>query len=124
MLQSVLQVSAETNGLTPDHDLIRIRTTAYTAPEGKSTATGHPVRYGVVGVNSKYLCSYGGTEWCAAIYSEDGTEFFGYFDCYDTGPDADNQTLIDVYHPDLDGCQEWMEKTGGYVLVKFIKAEG
>lgn len=121
---SSLTVQAKGFEPTNENGFIRIRTTAYTAPEGKSTATGHPVRYGVCGVNKRWLCSYGGTEWCAAIYSEDGTEFFGYFDCFDTGADSENQTLIDIYHPDLDGCQEWMEKTGGYVLVKFIKAEG
>lgn len=112
------------NAQTKLDGLERIRTTAYTSEPGAITATGHPVRYGVVGVNSKYLCSYGGTEWCVAIYSEDGEEFFGYFDCYDCGADAKNQTLIDVYFPTLEECQEWMEKTGGYVQVKFIKAEG
>lgn len=126
LLLPLLGSNVSAKEITPDqeNELVRIRTTAYTCEEGRTTATGHPVRYGVVGVNSKYLCSYNGTEWCTAIYSEDGTEFYGYFDNYDCGLDAKNQTLIDVYFPTLEECQEWMEKTGGYVLVKFIRAEG
>jgi len=109
-------------GITPgeENEVSKIKTTAYCV--GTTTASGTPVRYGVCAADDEHF----GKNWVAMIWTEDGSEFLGYFECEDKGgTEAIHKGyVIDVYCPTYDECVEWMKKTNGKCLVKFVWAEG
>lgn len=116
-----MQVSAK--GITPDNEngLKEIKTTAYC--QGTTTASGQKVRYGIC-AGQDWMVDDG--NWVALIWSEDGTEFYGYFEVLDKGgTDAiKDGYVIDVYFPTYEDCKQWMKETNGKCLVKYIQAEG
>lgn len=116
-----LPLITQAQGINPDEEngVKEIKTTAYCC--GTTTASGTPVRYGVVASDDEHF----GVNWLAMIWMEDG-EFVGYFTCEDKGgTEAIHKGyVIDVYFPTYDECVEWMKKTKGKCLVKYIWAEG
>lgn len=107
----------------------KIRCTCYTSTEGKVTASGEPVREGIVA---------GKREWMgktAIIYDLD-MNLIGIFEFKDTGAGIDtdgdgkgdsikNGKSIDVYRNTLEGCHEWIRTYGDFVLIQIIEgAEG
>lgn len=129
-LALTLPLVAQAKGIEPDevNDFKKMHTTAYC--QGTTTALGHKVRKGICAVDKGHL----GENWVAVVYSADGTEFYGYYECLDTGfgGDADGDGVgsieegkcIDIYFPTYEECKEWMKKTKGKCLVKYIWAEG
>lgn len=104
-------------------------TTAYCC--GTTTATGTPVREGVCAVNKERL------GLLAIVYEDNnGTPgaLIGYFECEDTGKGGDKDGdgigsieaghCIDIYRNDLEGCKEYMKRTGGKCWVEFVDAKG
>jgi len=108
----------------------RIRCTCYTSTEGSITASGQPVREGIIA---------GKREWCnkgyiALLYDED-QNFIGYYEFLDTGAGIDtdgdgigdsirNGKSVDVYCGTLERCKEWIGSYGDYVYMQIMKAEG
>lgn len=97
--------------------------TAYCLPG--ITASGEPVREGI--------CATGKKEWIGktiVLYQRlpDGNvgEIIGIYECKDTGC---RSSVIDVWFPDLDKCQEFMNRVyengcKGKVFIQVIDAEG
>lgn len=106
-----------------DTGLIKMRATAYKL-QGV-TASGQPVRYGV--------CATGRSEWLGktvVMYQRlpDGSvgELIGIYECLDTGC---SQYVIDVWKPDLDECQAFMDRVyedgcNGKVYIQLFECEG
>lgn len=82
---------------------------------GTTTYTGAHVREGIAAVSTEHIGDG------ALIWTVDG-EYLGYWECLDkigTG----KSTVIDIWEPDLDTAKAMMEKTGGRVMVSWIKRE-
>lgn len=82
---------------------------------GTTTYTGAHVREGIAAVSTEHIGDG------ALIWTVDG-EYLGYWECLDkigTG----KRTVIDVWEPDLDTAKAMMEKTGGRVMVSWIRRE-
>lgn len=99
---------------------LETRKTTFYCPEsaGQITATGQTVRYGICAVDKAHM------GLTAGIYSEDMTEFYGWFECLDTGGETVQNGTIDVWFPDMDSGREWLLQTEGTVKVLFINAKG
>ena len=107
----------------------KIRCTCYTSTEGSVTASGEPVRVGIVA---------GKREWMgktAVLYNMD-MELIGIFEFKDTGAGIDtdgdgkgdsikNGKSIDVYMDTMEDCRRWIRQFGDYVYLEIIEgAEG
>lgn len=107
----------------------KIRCTCYTSTEGSVTASGEPVRVGIVA---------GKREWMgktAVLYNMD-MELIGIFEFKDTGAGIDtdgdgkgdsikNGKSIDVYMDTMEDCRQWIRQFGDYVYLEIIEgAEG
>lgn len=106
-------------GATAVHaEPVRMHLTCY-CPEscpGTTTYTGAHVREGIAAVTEEHIGD------CALVWDMDG-EFIGFFECLDkigTG----KKTVIDVWKPDLDSAKDLMQRTGGRVMVEFVKRPG
>lgn len=84
----------------------------------------------------------GAPEWLgytAALYemTEEGGlgEFIGYYEFIDTGAGIDtdgdgkgdtilNGESVDVWQPDMDHANQWVEDHGDYVMMKIIRGKG
>lgn len=110
-----VQAKAEEN----PYPLEKHKTTFY-CPEsaGDITSTGKKVRYGICATDKAHL------GMTAGIYSEDLTEFYGWFECEDTGGESVENGTIDIWLPSMESGIEWMKKTNGTVMVQFINAKG
>lgn len=107
-----------------------IRCTCYTAKEGAITASGQPVREGIIA---------GKSEWCnkgyfAILYDKD-MNLIGIYEFLDTGAGIDTDgdgkgdsiksgKSVDVFRSSLSGCREWVKTYGDYVYIQIIQAEG
>lgn len=83
---------------------------------GTTTYTGAHVREGIAAVTEEHIGD------CALVWDMDG-EFIGFYECLDkigTG----KSTVIDIWEPDLDTAKAMMKRTGGRVMVEFIKQPG
>lgn len=120
LLVSETLTASETESSISIDKTEKIKTTAYCM--GTTTASGHPVRYGICAGQS-WMCDQG--NWIACVWTREG-EFLGYFEVLDKGgTDAiKNGYVIDVYFPTYDECVEWMKKTNGKCLVQYVQAEG
>ena len=105
----------------------KIRCTCYTAKQGAITASGEPVREGIIAAKKSWI---GKT---AIIYDMD-MNLIGVFEIKDTGAGIDtdgdgkgdsiiNGKSIDVFRNTLDGCYEWVGKYGDYVYFQIIEGE-
>lgn len=107
-----------------------ILTTAYY--HGRVTATGSGLHRGICAVREEWIGKTALVWECKN--SDTMGEFFGYWECLDTGFGADSDgdgigsiqegRVIDMYFPTPEEVQEWMEITGGRVYVQLIDAEG
>ncbi len=78
--------------------------TAYTAPDGASTATGTPVYEGGVAINPD-LIPYGSKLY---VESTDGSRVYGYATAIDTGGALmDGSAIVDVFYFSYDACCNW-----------------
>lgn len=107
----------------------KIRCTCYTSTEGKVTASGEPVREGIVA---------GKREWMGktAILYDLNMNLIGVFEFKDTGAGIDtdgdgkgdsikNGKSIDVYRDTLEGCYDWVRLYGDYIFLQIVEgAEG
>lgn len=100
-----------------DNDFHLMRTTGYCI--GEITANGSAVHEGGCASSEEHLGDV------AIIYTLDG-EYLGMYECNDLGGAEGIQMgcVIDVYFESLDRCKEWMSKTGGKVMVKYVHGEG
>lgn len=124
MLSSTKNVTA-----TEQSTLQKIRCTCYTSTEGKVTASGEPVREGIIA---------GKREWMGktAILYDMNMNVIGVFEFKDTGAGIDtdgdgkgdsikNGKSIDVYRDTLARCKEWIKTYSDYVFLQIIEgAEG
>lgn len=94
----------------------RMHTTAYCLHG--ITASGGTTRPGIAACNPHI-------GEVALIYTLDG-EYLGMYEVTDAGTNDRlvRGTSIDVWHDNLDECQEWMETTGGEIWVMWIKGDG
>lgn len=103
----------------------KIRCTCYTSTEGSVTASGEPVREGILA---------GKREWIGktAVLYDMNMNIIGYFDFKDTGAGIDsdgdgkgdtikNGKSIDVYRDTMEGCREWIKLFGDYVYLQIIE---
>lgn len=105
-----------------DNEISEIKTTAYTSKKDAITYSGKKVREGIC-AGAKWMVDEG--DWVAMLWTVDGTEFLGYYELLDLGGEPIRKGyVIDVWFEDLDQCKEWMEKTEGKALVKYVKAVG
>lgn len=95
----------------------KIKCTAYCC--GEITANGSKVHEGGLAASKEHMGDV------AELYTLEG-EFLGYFECNDAGgTDAiRNGYVIDIYRKNYERCVEWMIKTQGKVLVRWIKGKG
>lgn len=104
---------------------IKIRCTCYTSTEGSVTASGEPVREGVLAGKRSWM---GKT---AILYDMD-MNIIGIYEFKDTGAGIDtdgdgkgdtikNGKSIDVYRDTMERCREWIKTYGDYVLLQIIE---
>lgn len=103
----------------------KIRCTCYTSTEGSVTASGEPVREGVLAGKRSWI---GKT---AILYDMD-MNIIGIYEFKDTGAGIDtdgdgkgdtikNGKSIDVYRDTMERCREWIKTYGDYVLLQIIE---
>ncbi len=107
---------AELNGIPEDAQKIKFTCYCPESCPGTVTASGAPVREGVIAASQDHLGDG------AMIYLKDGT-FLGYYECLDTGgsPGIKNGHVIDVWTPHLTKAKMLMRVTQGEVYIKWIK---
>ncbi len=93
------------------------RSTAYTAYEGASTASGRLAQVGVVAVNPNVI-PYGSELY---IVSQDGSRVYGYAVAGDTGSAMMNgHALVDLYMNTYEDCCNW----GAVYVDVYVLSEG
>ena len=121
-----IQVNAK-NEMGGDTDLIKMRATAYCI-EGK-TYSGKHTRKGIAAASKEYI---GKT---ALVYQrlpgDKVGELIGIYEVEDTGgtEGLTSGVVIDIWCPDLDACQEFMNRVyeegcQGRVWVEMVEAVG
>ncbi len=110
-------------------ELVKMRATAY-LDTGNPTYTGKKGHLGIAGASKNHIGQTG------IVYQRlPGDvlgEVIGIYEIEDTGPaeGAANGFVIDIWQPDMDGCQQFMNRVyedgcGGKVFVQFFDdAEG
>ena len=96
----------------------KLKTTAYCM--GHHTANGSAVHEGGCAFSPDHIGDV------AIVYTIDG-EYLGIFEVNDTAGEDSAVTagyVLDIYRTDLERCQEWMDNTGGFIFVKFVKGKG
>lgn len=108
---------AEMNGIPEDAHKIKFTCYCPESCPGKVTASGEPVREGIIAASKEHLGDG------AMIYLKDGT-FLGYFECLDTGgsPGIKSGHVIDVWTPHLAKAKTLMRVTQGEVYILWIKS--
>ena len=110
-----------------DVDLIKMHATAYCIHG--TTRSGKQTRKGIAACNKKYL------GMTALVYqrlpNDEVGELIGIYEIEDTGETEGlkNGNVIDIWCPDLDACQEFMnrvyeDKCHGRVWVEIVEAVG
>lgn len=103
----------------------KIRCTCYTSTEGSITASGEPVKEGIIAGKKAWI---GKT---AILYDMD-MNFIGIYEFKDTGAGIDtdgdgkgdsikNGKSIDMYRETLERCKEWIGSYGDYVYMQIIE---
>lgn len=106
----------------------KIRCTCYTSTEGKTTASGEPVREGIIAGKRSWMGK-------TAILYDLNMNIIGFYEFKDTGAGIDtdgdgkgdsiiNGKSVDVYRNTMDGCREWIRTYGDWVYMVILDAEG
>lgn len=127
-LLSLLIIFPKIPAYAAEPELQMMRATAYIGPTD-TTYSGKPVYRGIAGANKRHV---GQT---AIVYQRLPNnkigKIIGIYEVEDTGdtPGINNDNVIDIWCPDLDECQYFMEKVyedgcQGKVYVQWLEAVG
>lgn len=103
----------------------KIRCTCYTSTEGKTTASGEPVREGIIAGKRSWMGK-------TAILYDLNMNIIGIFEFKDTGAGIDtdgdgkgdsiiNGKSVDVYRDTLSRCYDWVGIYGDYVYMQIVE---
>lgn len=125
VLTTLLLIVTMSKNITvnPYGDPQLIRCTCYTSDEGAITASGQPVREGIVASKPEYI----GKCACVIYENDNGQvgELIGVFEVLDTGGELiKSGERIDVYRDSLEGCYDWISEYGDYVFIQIIPTVG
>ncbi len=127
-LLAILIIFPKMSTYAAEPELQMMRATAYIGPTG-TTCSGKPVYRGIAGANKRHV---GQT---AIVYQRLPNnkigKIIGIYEVEDTGDTQgiNNDNVIDIWCPDLDECQEFMNKVyengcQGKVFVQWVEAKG
>lgn len=113
--------------MNPQPELLSVHATAYCVTG--TMASGQQTRSGVCAGKREWL----GKQILIFQKLPGGEigEYIGSYECLDTGgtPGLNNGTVVDIWCPDLEGCQEFMDRVyengcQGRVYIQVLEVDG